>query len=131
MEAAQEVIANMRELVPADESSGEGSAVYEILHRQYTERLNEKVAEMNRVLAQLGELSTVGLEWVVKLCGVGQCVESAGLKGELWTRVIIEYRKNAEIKNRELRKQIQEKRKQRQALARAIRASERSSPSFS
>lgn len=43
------------------------------------------------------------------------------IKGELWTRVVKEYRKNVEIKNRELRKQVLEKKRQRTVLARTLR----------
>ena len=44
------------------------------------------------------------------------------MKTELFSRVIREYRKNVEIRNREVKQTIKDKRKQRKILVKTIKA---------
>lgn len=92
----------MKELQPGDIVGG--SAVYNILKEQYSARLRERAVEIIQVLSQIGEFSAIGLEYVVRVAQIGMFVLEEKVKGELWTRVVKEYRKNVEIKTRELKK---------------------------
>lgn len=53
---------------------------------------------------------------------IGQQLMDPKVKTELLSRVIREYRKNIEIRNREVKQTIKEKRKQRKVLMKTIKA---------
>ncbi len=92
------------------------SNVYKILSAEYGGRLKERVIQIIRALDEIGEYSAVGLEYVVRLCGIGQRLDDLKVKTELWVRVVREYRKNVQIKLTALKRQVIEKRKEKRAL---------------
>lgn len=80
---------------------------------------------MNSIIFELdraGEHRAIGLEHIVKVCMIGQKLSDPKVKTELYARVIREYRKNLEIRNKEVKLTIKDKRKQRKLLVKTIKA---------
>ena len=117
---AEAILEKMKELLPSQAETGE--QIYAVLKEEYQARLRVHVHAIVAALDAAGEHNAIGLECVVRVSMLGQNLEDPQTKAELLTRLIREYRKNVEIKNREMRMTLRDKKQQKKKLIRSMRS---------